>query len=119
MRHGICVCTGPTCGDLRGGGPLLAELRRSIAAAGLAERVNLSRETCLGHCQSGPVVLIWPDAEEGAAARRVPLDQPGAVIYTQVRLADVSALVEQHLGEGRKAVALLARGRVAAGPGLP
>lgn len=110
---------GPTCGEQRGSEVLLTELRRAIAAAGLSEQTRLERELCLGHCQAGPVVLIWPEDEALAAARRVPLEQPGAILYRQVWPADVEALVELHLKQGRPVAALLTRSPVAASSALP
>ena len=94
MRVNVVVCRGPTCGDKRGSAALSEHLRASVAARGLADRVELSEEICLGHCLRGPNVLVC-DAEDpdGVAS-------PRAVLYNRMTAADLDRVVDRHLVGG-------------------
>jgi (2Fe-2S) ferredoxin len=86
----VVVCRGPTCGDKRGSGALAARLAEVVAARGLAERVHLVDETCLGHCLRGPNILVQ---EEGA-------EPFSGVLYDRMTVEDLDRVVEKHLVGG-------------------
>ncbi len=79
------VCQGegpaenPDCG---GGNPLLVfqALRAAVQAGGAADRTAVLKTTCLGFCEKGPNVVVYP----------------GGAVYHRVQPADVPALVKAH-----------------------
>jgi (2Fe-2S) ferredoxin len=90
-RLTVVVCRGPTCGERRGSAALEAHLVETIAARGLADRVQVIDEYCLGHCLRGPNIMVQ---EEGA-------DDPfGGVLYDRMTIADLDRVVEKHLVGG-------------------
>ncbi|MCL2871593.1 MAG: NAD(P)H-dependent oxidoreductase subunit E [Betaproteobacteria bacterium] len=48
-------------------------------------RVRINRAGCLGRCEEGPCLVIYPDA----------------VWYTYRNAADIDELIDQHLSNGR------------------
>jgi (2Fe-2S) ferredoxin len=52
---------------------------------GLKDAIRLTHSGCLGPCQGGPSVLVYPEG----------------VLYGQVHPDDVSAIVQQHLLDGQ------------------
>ncbi|MFM2420398.1 MAG: hypothetical protein RL385_5121 [Pseudomonadota bacterium] len=52
---------------------------------GLKDEIRLTHSGCLGPCQGGPSVLVYPEG----------------VLYSQVHPDDVSAIVQQHLLDGQ------------------
>lgn len=64
---------------------VLMELGRELEERQLFDRFKVTRTSCLGPCELGPTVLIYPEA----------------VMYTGVRPADVREIVEDHLLGGR------------------
>lgn len=93
----VIVCRGPVCGDRRGATQLLEHLRARIAARGLADRVSVSEEICLGHCLRGPNILV---AEGDAALAGLGGASGGGVLYNHMTLEDVDRVVERHLVGG-------------------
>jgi (2Fe-2S) ferredoxin len=80
--HHFLVCItnrppalGASCGA-RGGVELLARLQRALDRARLTEAgmVCATGSTCLGLCEDGPNVVVYPDATwyRGVAASDVP-----------------------------------------------
>jgi len=55
QRHAI-FCVGVSCGENM---PLLKYLKEAVAAAGVPVRVN--RAGCLGVCQGGPIMVVYPE----------------------------------------------------------
>jgi (2Fe-2S) ferredoxin len=94
VRVNVVVCRGPTCGDKRGSAALSEHLRARVAADGLAERVEVNEEICLGHCLRGPNVLVC-DADDPDG-----LLSPRAVLYNRLTVADLDRVVERHLVGG-------------------
>jgi len=98
----VIVCRGPTCGDRRNSGALYARLQETIAARALEKRVALSWETCFGHCQRGPNILVCADGDGTAPG-------PGAVLYNRMTLTDLDRVIERHLMGGMVVRLLLNR----------
>ena len=94
MRVSVVVCRGPVCGDKRGSVVLAEHLRARVAGDGLGDRVEVSEEICLGHCQRGPNVLVC-DAEDPDG-----LTSPLAVLYNRMTVADLDRVVDRHLVGG-------------------
>ena len=94
MRVNVVVCRGPVCGDKRGSAALAEHLRARVVAEGLAERVEVSEEICLGHCLRGPNVLVC-DAEDPDG-----LLSPRAVLYNRMTVANLDRIVDRHLKGG-------------------
>jgi (2Fe-2S) ferredoxin len=86
----VVVCRGPTCGDKRGSGELVARLERTIKARGLESRIHLVEEVCLGHCLRGPNILVQ---EEGA-------EPFTGVLYNRMTAEDLERVIEKHLVGG-------------------
>lgn len=59
-RHAI-MCVGKSCGENM---PLLKHMKAAVAKAGLAEgedAVRVNRAGCLGVCQQGPIMVVYPE----------------------------------------------------------
>ena len=103
-RLTVVVCSGPVCRDQRGSAELRQHLDETIAARGLADRVRVVDEVCLGHCLRGPNVLVVE--ESGAGSEAPPFDPrlgvaaPRAVLYNRVTRDDLDRVVERHLVGG-------------------
>ena len=96
FRHHIFVCTqekpeSVPCCPANGSWQLLRALETEILSQGLDNDVQLSTCGCLGLCDEGPILIVYPDA----------------VWYHKVRLLDVPEIVSSHLRDG-KIVARLA-----------
>jgi len=61
---------------------VLDELDRQIRAHGLSGTVQLTTCGCMGLCDEGPIIVVYPEG----------------VWYRRVQLSDVSEIVERHLG---------------------
>jgi len=70
------------CGDL-GGEAARDHLKKRAKALGLAE-VRINNAGCLGRCELGPVLVIYPDA----------------VWYRFDSLDDLDEILDRHLGRG-------------------
>nr|VFK54586.1 MAG: (2Fe-2S) ferredoxin [Candidatus Kentron sp. TUN]VFK57626.1 MAG: (2Fe-2S) ferredoxin [Candidatus Kentron sp. TUN] len=60
---------------------ILTEFQQEFQARNLWEEFSLASTSCLGTCQLGPSVLVYPDS----------------VMYGKVTKSDVKTIVEQHL----------------------
>lgn len=100
-RLTVVVCSGPVCRDQRGSAELRQHLDETIAARGLADRVRVVDEVCLGHCLRGPNVLVVEE-NDGAAPfdPRLGAAAPRAVLYNRMTRADLDRVVERHLVGG-------------------
>jgi len=96
FRHHILVCTqekpeGVTSCPANHSWQILRCLEREIAAQGLDDDVLLSTCGCLGLCDEGPILIVYPEG----------------VWYRKVHESDVAEIVVAHLRNG-KVVARLA-----------
>jgi len=97
VRLTVIVCGGPVCGDRRGSGLLLEHARARIAERGLAGRVSVREEVCLGHCLRGPNILV-ASGDPGLAAVG---EAPGlSVLYNHMTVEDLDRVIERHLVGG-------------------
>ena len=81
----ILVCQNRTCRK-QGSAEVLAAFRESCqgtgdGGTGETPVLRVEGSGCLGHCGSGPMVLVLPEE----------------VWYSQVRVEEVPAVVERHL----------------------
>lgn len=72
-----------SCGE-HGADALTPAFAQAIMKRGILQKVALTQTSCLGPCQEGANVLVYP----------------GAVMYTKVQAADVEAIVDDHLIRG-------------------
>lgn len=80
-----------SCGE-RGADALAPAFAQALVKRGLLEKISLVQTSCLGPCQVGANVLVYP----------------GAVLYSGVQPEDVDAIVDQHLLGGEPVQAKLA-----------
>jgi len=76
---------GLPCCSSRGSAAVLAALRREVAAAGLADAVQITTTGSLGLCERGPNLVVYP----------------GGTWYSGVTPADVPEIVREHFKAGR------------------
>jgi (2Fe-2S) ferredoxin len=69
----------------KGSEELVAAFKREVAARGLTGVVRANASGCLDACEHGPSVVVYPEG----------------VWYGHVTVADVPAIVEEHLLGGR------------------
>lgn len=93
----IFVCTNQrsgsekrSCGEQHGL-ELVAEFKKQIKDPNLGLKVRANRSGCLGICDFGPTIAIYPEG----------------TFYVNVQKQDVSEIVKAHLVEGRKVERLL------------
>jgi (2Fe-2S) ferredoxin len=102
-EHHLFICTNERAVDdergscaRRGSAALLDRARERCHAAGLKARVRVNGVGCLNACAQGPTAVVY-----GAAN---PAD---GVWYALCELADVDAVVDEHLEHGVPVARLL------------
>ena len=95
FRYHAFVCTqekseGVPCCSVAGSFRILDALHRELGAQGLSDEVQVSSCGCLGICDSGPVMIVYP---EGAW-------------YTKLTPNEVPEIVSSHFRDGKKIVRL-------------
>ena len=95
-RYHAFVCTqekpeGVPCCAAAGSFSVLGALHRELGEKGLAEEIQVSSCGCLGICDSGPVMIVYPDGDW----------------YTKLTPADVPEIVASHFQGGKKVARLL------------
>ena len=83
-RSHVLVCGGTGCTSSHSA-EIIAEFEKEIAEKGLADEIKVIRTGCFGLCALGPIVVVYP---EGA-------------FYSQIKVGDVSEIVDEHLIKGR------------------
>ena len=83
-RSHVLVCVGTGCTSSHSA-EIIAEFEKEIAEKGLADEIKVIRTGCFGLCALGPIVVVYP---EGA-------------FYSQIKVEDVSEIVDEHLIKGR------------------
>lgn len=68
-----------------GAGPLLQQFAQGLMQRNLLQKASLVTTGCIGPCQTGANVLVYP----------------GAVLYGNVDAGDVDAIIEQHIMGGQ------------------
>ncbi len=89
FRHHVFVCTqekpeGVTCCPASGSISVLGALHGELGKQGLSNDVQVSSCGCLGLCDDGPIMIMYPDG----------------VWYRKVTATDVPAIVTSHLRAG-------------------
>ena len=80
----ITICNGTTC--LNNGVRLLHDiLEAQLEKAGLTDRVKINISGCLGMCNKGPILIVYP----------------GYTIYGNVQKEDVAEIIEEHVLKNR------------------
>lgn len=87
-RLHILACNDSDCSSL-GSEQLYQRLKELVKDKGLKVEVKVSKSTCLGDCESGPNVLVYPEA----------------ILYNKVTLDDLEKIVDAHL-KGKKVSSL-------------
>lgn len=90
FRQHIFVCTqekpeGVNSCPSNGSWRILQALERELVSQGLDDRVQVTTCGCLGLCDNGPIMIVYP---EGAW-------------YREVKKTDVHQIVASHFGEGK------------------
>lgn len=83
-RSHVLVCGGTGCTSSHSA-EIIAEFEKEIAEKGLADEIKVIKTGCFGLCALGPIVVVYP---EGA-------------FYSQIKVEDVSEIVDEHLIKGR------------------
>ncbi len=102
FRHHVVVCTqhkaeNVTCCAAAGSFSVLDAVYRELDSSGLSDDVIVSTCGCLGLCDSGPVMIVYPEG----------------TWYVKLNPADVKEIVASHIAQG-KPVTRLARNDCAA-----
>ncbi len=90
IRSQIMVCAGTSC-EKQLGGRIIERFGEELKKVGMDREVDVVRTGCLGLCDQGPVVLVYP----------------GGVFYSHVTPDDMPELVSEHLVKGRLVPRLL------------
>ena len=61
------------------------ELKKQIARYNLEDKVGIVKTGCMGPCQYGPLMLIYPEG----------------ILYKELTIADIKEIVEEHFLKGR------------------
>lgn len=90
FKHHVFFCTnqraeGEMCCNNHGATQMLAYAKDKVAAAGQKEHIRINKAGCLGRCDVGPVLVVYPDA----------------VWYTYVDEEDIDDIVNTHLIGGQ------------------
>ncbi|QOR36364.1 NADH-quinone oxidoreductase subunit NuoF [Clostridium sp. 'deep sea'] len=83
-RAHVLVCGGTGC-VTSGCQDVKAELEKQIDNYDLANEINVIVTGCVGTCDIGPIIMVYPEA----------------IFYQKVQVEDVAEIVEEHLLKGR------------------
>lgn len=89
-RLDVLVCSGAACVSSHSA-QVRAALEREIARQGLEHEIRLVETGCMGPCELGPVLLIYPDG----------------AFYVRVQPDDAAEIVQEHFLKGRPVQRLL------------
>ena len=84
-RMNVLICGGTGCTSSKSD-LIEKEFNRILEEMGLDKEVKVVKTGCFGLCQKGPIVAIHPDR----------------VFYCQVKVEDVSEIVNEHIYKGRR-----------------
>ncbi|HRE17290.1 MAG TPA: (2Fe-2S) ferredoxin domain-containing protein [Rhodocyclaceae bacterium] len=89
-HHAFFCCNqrpeGEACCNNHGASDLLAYAKDQARALGVdRERIRINKAGCLGRCDEGPLIVVYPEG----------------VWYTYVDRSDIDEIVSEHLLHGR------------------
>ncbi len=84
FRSHVLVCGGTGCTSSNSEG-IIKRFEETIAEKGLKDEIAVIRTGCFGLCALGPIVIVYPEG----------------CFYSEVKVDDVSEIVEEHLLKGR------------------
>jgi len=100
LKRHVFVCianrppmAGASCGS-NGSAAVIEKLQFALLEGGLMDRVRINGCTCLGPCDDGPNLVIYPEG----------------VFYARVTPEDVDEIVEKHLAGGEPVGRLVYKG---------
>jgi (2Fe-2S) ferredoxin len=82
-RHAFVCYWGKDCGPC-GGSTFANALKAKAKAAGITDRCRVNKSGCLNQCDSGPMMVVYPEA----------------IWYAGVTLEDVDEILERTLMRG-------------------
>ena len=90
FKYHIIVCTqkkeeNATCCAAAGSASVADAVYRELGTAGLSDEVVVSTCGCLGLCESGPVMIVYPEG----------------TWYVKLTAADVKEIVASHIAQGK------------------
>lgn len=80
----MLICCGSGCVSA-GALKIKEKIHEALTAKGLSNEINIIETGCMGPCDYGPVMVVYPEG----------------VFYKKVTLEDVEELVEEHFVKGR------------------
>ncbi|HHZ20248.1 MAG TPA: NADH-quinone oxidoreductase subunit NuoF [Firmicutes bacterium] len=83
-RAHVLVCGGTPC-ELGGCRAVKDTLLEEVNRLGLSSEIRVLETGCLGPCDQGPVIIVYPEG----------------IMYARLQPGDVKEIVEQHLLKGR------------------
>jgi len=83
-RSHVLICSGSNCIS-RGSKSLRNEFEEHLSNLGIREEIKLVNTGCVGLCEQGPFVIVYPEG----------------VFYAQVKNKDIKTICEEHLYKGR------------------
>ena len=97
FQHHVFFCCnrredGGACCEDHQAERMLMHAKQKIAALGLSHKIRINRAGCLGLCDRGPVVVVYPDA----------------VWYSYKNEQDVDEIINEHLLHNRPVSRLIA-----------
>lgn len=84
LRAHVLLCYGGACISSNAGS-VKDTMEKAIAKAGLQNEVDVITTGCMGTCELGPIIVIYPEG----------------VFYQKVRPEDAEEIVQEHLLKGR------------------
>ncbi|MCK5388387.1 MAG: (2Fe-2S) ferredoxin domain-containing protein, partial [Candidatus Izimaplasma sp.] len=83
-RAHVLICSGSNC-IARGAKSLRDEFEDHLARLGIRHEIKLVNTGCVGLCEQGPFVIVYPEG----------------VFYALVKNKDIKVICEEHLYKGR------------------
>ena len=84
-----------SCGE-HGADTLTPAFAQALMKRGILQKISITQTSCLGPCQAGANVLVYP----------------GSIMYTNVQPNDVDSIVDDHLIGGMPVTAKVASAEV-------
>ncbi len=60
MKRHVLICNGGSCMQ-QGGEHITQRIRSTISECNLETEIHTTRTRCLGRCDDGPIVVVYPD----------------------------------------------------------